>query len=550
MSSNSFNHRKNSSPAVQNKLEQIIDACSIPDEFKTTLLRSIRAEREALAAIALGGVPPHAPEIEEAILGAIISSGNEVRSTKGLQSSPVLHTVKSYIPHERYFYLENNQLIYKTILAMDANHLAVDQLTLTQYMRQNMTIDTIGGAVYLISLSDKVATTSHVETWARIVFEKYQERELIRTCSESIKNLFEHKGDVFAIAENLNKASRINSPNSLLRTSTMDADIVSGAMEKPKRRIIGDLIREREVSILFSDEKTGKTILALQFAIAAAQGNSLFGSPELFPNETEPMKVQIFDFEMENRELYDRYSDPNTGESFAFGDNVIRTIMNPECFDLRAAPERMIAAVEAEIEKHKPKFVIIDNITWLVKESTDADIAAEFMGKMLQLQRRYELSVLVIAHTPKRNTSEPLESRNLAGSKNLVNFCKNLIGVAASKKDKPIRYIKHIFSRNSPVIFDEQNVIECGIEKEPGSTLLKWNFIGFNKEVEHLTIPEQEYTEDQILEMVFNRRNKNMSYEQIRKDLSLPWHKTTIIRKLAVWESSRKHRNELDVIAN
>ena len=224
---------------------------------------------------------------------------------------------------------------------------------------------------------------------------------------------------------------------------------------------------------------------------------------------------------------------------YRFGENLIRTVLNPECFDLRAAPERMIAAVEAEIEKHQPRFIIIDNITWIVKENKDADIAADFMAKMLQLQRRHSLSVVVIAHTPKRNTSEVLQSKDLQGSKNLVNFCKNLIGVAASRKDKPIRYIKHIFSRNSAVVYDENNVIECAIEKEPGSAILRWNLIGFTKEVEHLTVPEQEYTEDQLLEGVFNRRNKNMSYENIRKDMNLPWHKSTIIRKLAVWEQKR-----------
>jgi hypothetical protein len=519
-------------------LENIVLGAGFNAEQTAKLLRLFQNERDNVTACLYGATTPHAPDIEDAVIGAIIAAGSLAAQARA--ANAVLHTIKSYLPTERCFYLAQNQVIYRAILELDAEQMGIDQLTVTQHLKQSGTLDAAGGIQRILELADRIASTTNVETWARILFEQFQQRELIATCTRTIKDIHERKGDIYTIAEQVNRATRINSPNSLLRTANMDDDIIAGAHEKPKRRVIGDLIREREVSILFSDEKTGKTILALQFAIAAAKGENLFGRPDLFPNECEPMKVQIFDFEMENRELYDRYSDPSNGEMYNFGPNVIRTIMNPECFDLKAAPERLIAAVEAEIEKHQPKFVIIDNITWLVKESTDADVAAEFMGKMLQLQRRHEMSVVVIAHTPKRNTAEPLESRNLAGSKNLVNFCKNLIGVAASRKDKPIRYIKHIFSRNSPVIYDESNVIECGIEKEPGSSLLQWKLMGFSKELEHLTVPEQEHTEDEILEMVFNRRQNNMSYEQIRKDLCLNWHKTTIIRKLAAWEDRRK----------
>ncbi len=533
-----FKGRSKATNSPCTTLENIITGAGLNTEQTTKLLRSFKAERDNIAACLYGSTVPHAPDIENAVIGAIIAAGS--LATQARAANAVMHTIKSYLPHERCFYLEQNQVIYRAILELDAHVLGIDQLTVTQHLKQCGALEAAGGLQRILELADRIATTTNVETWARILFEQFQQRELIATCSETIRNIYDRKGDIYAIADQMNRATRINSPNSLLRTASMDDDIVAGAREKPKRRIIGDLIREREVSILFSDEKTGKTILALQFAIAAAKGENLFGRADLFPNECEPMKVQIFDFEMENRELYDRYSDASSGEMYAFGPNIVRTIMNPECFDLKAAPERLIAAVEAEIEKHQPKFVIIDNITWLVKESTDADVAADFMGKMLQLQRRHEMSVVVIAHTPKRNTAEPLESRNLAGSKNLVNFCKNLIGVAASKKDKPIRYIKHIFSRNSPVIFDENNVIECGIEKEAGSSLLQWKLMGFSKELEHLTIPEQEHTEDEILEMVFNRRQNNMSYEQIRKDLCLHWHKTTIIRKLAAWEDRRK----------
>ncbi len=522
----------------KSRLENILESCGIPEEQRLKLLTAIRAEKENLAAIAFGGLPPHAPELEEAILGAILSSSRDHRTgQKG--PAPVLHTIRTYLPKPAFFYLETNQTIYRTILAMDAEQLQIDELTVVQYMRQNKTLAAVGGAARISELSQKIAPAAHIETWSRFIFELFQERELIHVCAASIKNLYDHKGDVFDIANSLNRASRINSPNSLLNSSLMDDAIIAGAQESPKRRIIGDLIREREVSILFSDEKTGKTALAIQFAIAAAKGTNLFERADLFPNECAPMKVQIFDFEMENRELYDRYSDAQTGEMYLFGENLIRTVLNPDCYDLRAAPERMIAAVEAEIEKHQPQFVIIDNITWIVKENKDADIAADFMAKMLQLQRKHGLSVVVIAHTPKRNTSELLQSKDLQGSKNLVNFCKNLIGVAASRKDKPIRYIKHIFSRNGPVLYDENNVIECSLDKEPGSALLRWNLIGFTKEIEHLTVPEQTVSEDELMEGIFHRHNKNMSLENIRKDMNLGWSKWTISRKLAAWKEKR-----------
>ncbi len=64
------------------------------------------------------------------------------------------------------------------------------------------------------------------------------------------------------------------------------------------------------------------------------------------------------------------------------------------------------------------------------------------MKELKTLKDKYGVSILALAHTPKRDMSKPLTINDLGGSKMLMNFCDSAFAIGASHKAKGIRYLK------------------------------------------------------------------------------------------------------------
>lgn len=133
---------------------------------------------------AYGRVLPQALELEEAVLGAIMTDKD------GLPS------VNSILRPES-FYSEANKIIYEHMEDLFKNSQPVDLLTVHESLRKAKVIDQIGGINYLMDLSNRVASSANVEFHARIVAQKFVQRELIKVSTETIKDAFEDTKDIF-----------------------------------------------------------------------------------------------------------------------------------------------------------------------------------------------------------------------------------------------------------------------------------------------------------------------------------------------------------------
>src|SRR5690606_40367234 len=112
------------------------------------------------------------------------------------------------------------------------------------------------------------------------------------------------------------------------------------------------------------------------------------------------------------------------------------------------------------------KILIIDNLTYLKNETEKAKDALPLMKHLKALKSKYGLSILALAHTPKRDLSKPITRNDLQGSKMLINFCDSSFAIGESFNDKHLRYIKQIKARNTEIIFDSENVGVCQIRSE------------------------------------------------------------------------------------
>lgn len=130
-----------------------------------------------------GKVPPQAIDMEEAVLGAIM-----------LEKEAVITILDILKPES--FYKDAHRKIFKSVSDLSAREFPVDLYTVTEELRAHGELDSVGGPVYLSQLTSKVVSAANVDYHARIVAQKYIQRELIRVSTEIQTRAFDDTWDV------------------------------------------------------------------------------------------------------------------------------------------------------------------------------------------------------------------------------------------------------------------------------------------------------------------------------------------------------------------
>ena len=124
------------------------------------------------------------------------------------------------------------------------------------------------------------------------------------------------------------------------------------------------------------------------------------------------------------------------------------------------------------------------------------------MKQLKSLSKKCNISILVLAHTPKRDSSKPITKNDLAGSKMLINFCDSAFAIGESTDGNSIRYIKQIKQRNTECVYHAHNVALFEIKQD--HNFLKFEFVMYDEEANHLiqyTSNEKENRNSQIFEL-------------------------------------------------
>lgn len=152
-------------------------------------LGGVRSRKPDLSSLVYGKIPPQALELEEAVLGAIMLEREK------------LAEVLEIIQTEEAFYADANQKVYAAIRRLFDKGLPVDLLTVTDELRRANELELVGGAYYITRLTMSVVSSAHVEAHARIVMEKFIQRELIRISGNIIGKAYEDSSDVFDLLD-------------------------------------------------------------------------------------------------------------------------------------------------------------------------------------------------------------------------------------------------------------------------------------------------------------------------------------------------------------
>ena len=110
---------------------------------------------------------PSSKDAENSVLGAILLEGEES-----------FDRVSPWIRSNDAFYFDDNKKIWEAIKTLRQNKEAIDLVTVANTLKEDGETDI---AYYLSGLTDIIATTAHLENHAKIIWEKYVQREARRT---------------------------------------------------------------------------------------------------------------------------------------------------------------------------------------------------------------------------------------------------------------------------------------------------------------------------------------------------------------------------------
>ena len=142
----------------------------------------------SIIALNQGILPPQSVEMEEAVLGALL-----------IDQSAISDVID--ILHNDAFYKEEHKLIYEAIFQLFKDNEPIDILTVSAKLRETSNLEKVGGDYYLAHLSQRVASSAHVEYHARIIIQKHIQRELIGISSRIIEKAYDETTDVLDLLD-------------------------------------------------------------------------------------------------------------------------------------------------------------------------------------------------------------------------------------------------------------------------------------------------------------------------------------------------------------
>ena len=325
-----------------------------------------------------------------------------------------------------------------------------------------------------------------------------------------------------------NKNKKLQKPKrSLLKAEPINEGLKKSYDKPNPRKLFGQLWWEKELVICFASTNVGKTLLAMQIAESLATGTQVFKDDDNpCKNETEAMKVLYVDAELTYKQIENRYKNYVTKENYELSSNIIRAEINRDFLWQKGdnMEELIKEDIKNLIEEHKPEALIVDNLKMLRKGTEKSHEALPMMFELNNLKGKYNISILVLGHTPKIDVLSPILINHLSGSSDIANASDGIFAIAKTKEDNATRYIKELKQRNVQFKFGSGNVLLCTIDQPESFTGFFWNSLC--KESQLLS----EWTEEakkQLKKEIIQYSELGLSSRDIEK--KIPWGKSKII---------------------
>lgn len=305
-------------------------------------------------------------ELAEAVLGAI------------MLDKDAIHTVSTIIDKGA-FYVETHNIVYSAMLDLYANQYPIDLLTVTQKLREKKHLESIGGPVYLIELTNKVASSANIEYHCHLLKKDHTKRKIKRTGYDMYIQASEptgHPDEILQNAQSAIFALTDGATKGIVKTASiaikeeierMDAvsKLKDGLIGTPTGiaafdNAIGGL-QQPDLWIIAARPGMGKTALVLSFIHAQVMSG---------------ISIAMFSLEMSANQLVQRLISMEAG------------VPTPIIRDPRKATQQEAQRVQEAIETLSSVQLYLDD--------TPGISILELSAKCRKLKRDYDVKVIYV----------------------------------------------------------------------------------------------------------------------------------------------------------
>lgn len=244
---------------------------------------------------------------------------------------------------------------------------------------------------------------------------------------------------------------------------------------EPVCRLWGDFWRQGELALLFGEQGVGKSALAVQIADAVSRGVGGGGMAV----ECGMQKVLFCDAEREARVFERRFG--------GLGANFMRVGIDPQYGTPGYLGQAYFDALENALVDSGAKVLVIDSIA-AIKNMACYVPKQElyFASRLRALQRRLDLSVLVVTDTQGIGHGGRLLYRHIAGGKYWAGFANSAFGMGFCSSAAAMRYLIQ-FKSTERLVYRADNVLCCEVVSEKDFT--GFRFTGTGREADLLRPP-------------------------------------------------------------
>ena len=178
-----------------------------------------KIDKSTIINLKRGKIPPQSVDLEEVVIGAMMID------KKGVDE--VID-----ILHPDVFYKDAHKYIYEAIFKLFETSEPVDLLTVSSQLKRDGRLESVGGDFYLIKLTQKVASSAHIEFHARIILQKYIQRSLIKISNEIIEEAYDEGTDVFDLLDAAESKLYDVTQGNLKRSAETAQDLVIQAKKR------------------------------------------------------------------------------------------------------------------------------------------------------------------------------------------------------------------------------------------------------------------------------------------------------------------------------
>ncbi|MGH2552927.1 MAG: replicative DNA helicase, partial [Chitinophagaceae bacterium] len=354
-----------------------------------------------LGTMVYGKVPPQAKDLEEAVLGAIM-----------LEKS-AFDTIVEILKPEC-FYVEAHQRIFMAMQSLSNKSQPIDILTVAEELRFKEELEMVGGPYYVTKLTNAVVSSANIETHARIILQKFIQRELIRISGEIIGDAYEDSTDVFDLLDDA-ESKLFEITNNHLRKNF---DTIDSVLVKTIQRIEDLRHKNEDITgvpsgfpsldrVTYGWQNTDLIILAARPAVGkTAFALNLARNAVMHPGKATP--VALFSLEMSAGQLVQRIL---AAESEIWLEKIAR----------------------GKLEEHEMKQLYARGIQRLSQaplfiDDTPALNIFELRAKCRRLKNKHDIGLIIIDYL--QLMSGTSENRNSNREQEISNISRNLKALA------------------------------------------------------------------------------------------------------------------------